>query len=436
MWPSTALRLAARSKIPIWPSATATARIAAVQEYLITTFEDLGVDQAIVKTLAAKEITTPFPIQVEAIPDALAGRDVAGKAQTGSGKTLAFGIPILQRIGSAKPRHPLGLILVPTRELCIQVATELAPIAQSIGKWLGYAYGGASMKKQEEALNLGIDLLVATPGRLIDLEERGIVSLGDVQIVILDEADQMADMGFLPQVRHVLRQIPNFDQMMLFSATLDGAIGSIVNQFMQDPVYHSVEAETETVDTMEHRLIEVHDRDKALVAATIAGTFDRAIMFTRTKRGADRLFSELKDQGVKVGVVHGDLPQRVREKALQQFRDGTIRALVATNVAARGLHIDNVGVVIHYDPPADYKTFVHRSGRTARAGEEGLVVTLLRWNEKIEVRRLARLAEIDVGVEKMLSSDPRLLDLANWEPPPSVVTADKPVWGAQLRRRR
>jgi superfamily II DNA/RNA helicase len=386
--------------------------------------------------LAKKDIVNPFPIQVMAMPDALAGRDVAGKAQTGSGKTLAFGIPALQRIGQAKPRCPLGLIMVPTRELCIQVATELAPIAQSAGKWLGYAYGGASMKKQEDALNAGVDLLVATPGRLIDLEDRGIVSLADVQIVILDEADQMADMGFLPQVRHVLRRITNADQMMLFSATLDGAIGSIVNQFMTDPVFHEVENETETVDTMEHRFIEVHGRDKPLVAGAIADAYDRTIVFTQTKRGADRLYEDLRDQDLKVGVVHGDLPQRVREKALQQFRDGKIKALVATNVAARGLHIDNVDVVIHYDPPSDYKTFVHRSGRTARAGEDGVVVTLLLWNEKIEVRRLARLAEIDVGVEKMFSSDPRLADLAGWEPPPAVITSDKPTWGAPGRRRR
>ncbi len=402
----------------------------------ITTFEELGVDPAVVKTLESKDITDPFPIQVQAIPDALAGRDVAGKAQTGSGKTLAFGIPALQRIGTGRPRHPLALVMVPTRELCIQVANELAPIAQSLGRWLGYAYGGASMKKQEEALNLGVDMIVATPGRLIDLEERGIVSLSDISVVVLDEADQMADMGFLPQVRHVLRRIPAHEQMMLFSATLDGAIGTLVNQFMTDPVFHSVDEETETVETMEHRFIEVHDRDKSLVAATIAGAFDRAIMFTQTKRGADRLYADLRNQGVSVGLVHGDLPQRVRERALSQFREGKLRILVATNVAARGLHIDNVGVVIHYDPPSDYKTFVHRSGRTARAGEEGLVVTLLLWNEKIEVRRLARLAEIDVGVEKMLSSDPRLLDLANWEPPPAVVTSDKPTWGAQRRRRR
>ena len=326
--------------------------------------------------------------------------------------------------------------MVPTRELCVQVANELAPIAQAVGKWLGYAYGGASMKDQEDALNAGVDLLVATPGRLIDLEDRGIVSLNEVQVVILDEADQMADMGFLPQVRHVLRRITNAEQMMLFSATLDGAIGSLVNQFMTDPIYHSVENETETVDTMEHRFIEVHDRDKPLVAGAIAEAYNRTLVFTQTKRGADRLFQDLRDQDLKVGVVHGDLPQRVREKALQDFRDGKIKALVATNVAARGLHIDNVDVVIHYDPPSDYKTFVHRSGRTARAGEEGVVVTLLLWNEKIEVRRLARLAEIDVGVEKMFSSDPRLADLAAWTPPPAVISSDKPTWGAPGQRRR
>jgi superfamily II DNA/RNA helicase len=381
-------------------------------------FTELGVSDDLVAALAHKGIEQPFPIQTMTIPDGLAGRDVCGKAQTGSGKTLAFGIPLIERTEPAEPHRPTALVLVPSRELCVQVARELTPLAHGRGLRLATVYGGVSMGRQIQDLTRGVEILVATPGRLIDLIERKQVTLADVSGVVIDEADQMADMGFLPQVHVVMRAVEGGHQTMLFSATLDGVIASLINSYLTDPVRHEVETPGEVVDTQEHRFIAVHQLDKAKVAAAIAESVDRTLVFVRTKRGADRVRKQLESEGVRAAAIHGDLRQQIRERALRDFANGRIPVLVATNVAARGLHIDDVDIVVHYDPPDDYKSFIHRSGRTARAGEIGLVVTLVLWDQVEDVQRLQRASGLHTEITKMYSNDPRLTDLAAFEPAP------------------
>lgn len=383
---------------------------------MTTTFADLGVSDDLCAALASRGITEPFSIQTIAIPDALEGRDVCGKAKTGSGKTLAFGIPVLERIGTAEPKHPLAIALVPTRELAVQVAEELEPLAKSRGVKIAAVYGGANIERQITKLEKGVDFVVATPGRMIDLVERKAVSLVDLTHVIVDEADRMADMGFLPQVEWLLRQAENKHQTLLFSATLDGVIDSLVRRYQTDPVFHEVESPEVTVDQMTHRFIGVHGMDKIKVAAAISESVDRTIMFTATKHMADRLANSLNDLGVDAAAIHGDLRQNHREKALNDFGDGRLSVLVATDVAARGIHVDDVAVVIHFDPPAEHKTYLHRSGRTARAGSKGLVVTLVLYNEELEVRRMQKRVGLDLPVVEMFSNDSRLSDLAGWDP--------------------
>jgi superfamily II DNA/RNA helicase len=383
---------------------------------MMTTFGTLGVSQDLVEALRSRGIDEPFPIQRLAIPDALAGRDVSGKAKTGSGKTLAFGLPILEHLDSAAPRAPRALALVPTRELAVQVRDELAPLAEVRGRTVEAVYGGARMTAQIDALAKGVDMVVATPGRLIDLIGRGDVRVDEVDRVVIDEADRMADMGFLPQVEWVLRHIPGGHQTLLFSATLDGVVDTLIKRYQRDPVLHEVASRSVTVDEMEHRFIHVHELDKAKVVAAIARSFDRTLIFVNTKRAADRLARDLANEGASARAIHGDLRQTDREKALASFSDGRLPVLVATDVAARGIHVDDVDVVIHYDPPEDHKTYLHRSGRTARAGEEGLVVTLVLWNEELEVKRLQRRLGLDLPLVEMFSNDPRLADLAAWDP--------------------
>jgi len=381
-----------------------------------TSFTALGVSSEIVETLADREITEPFPVQVVTIPDALAGRDVCGRAQTGSGKTLAFGIPMIERTTKCQPRYPRSLVLVPTRELCSQVSDELRPLAEARGLRLASVYGGAPMASQIDKIKKGADIVVATPGRLIDLIDRRVVSVEAVECAVLDEADQMADMGFLPQVHAIMRQIKGSPQVMLFSATLDGAVRSLVNAYLSDPVRHEVESSGDIVDEATHRFLAVHHLDKAKVAAAIIGAVDRTLVFVGTKRNADRVTSRLRDEGVKARAIHGDKRQSEREKVLADFIDGRLPALVATNVAARGLHIDDVDIVMHYDPPQDYKSFVHRSGRTARAGETGLVVSLVEWDQVEDVERLQRASGLNYEIVKMYSNDERLRDLVGFEP--------------------
>jgi len=345
------------------------------------TFAALGVAPDLAGALASSGITSPFAIQSLTIPDALAGRDVCGKAQTGSGKTLAFGLPVIMRMSPAKPRRPKALILVPTRELAHQVQEVLTPLAASRNHRLAAVYGGAPMDRQIKALTRGVEIVVATPGRLIDLGDRGDISLSDVEMLVLDEADRMVDMGFLPQVEWVLRRLPAEHQTLLFSATLDSDVDHLIRTYVRDPARHEVVSSMPTVDSMEHRFLKVHQMDKVKVASAIAQGVFRALVFVRTKRGADRLVVQLRKEGVRAEVLHGDLTQGARQRALQRFTAGDVGLLVATDVAARGLDIDGVDVVIHYDPPEDHKASLHRSGRTARAGEKGVAVSLLLWDQ-------------------------------------------------------
>ena len=383
---------------------------------MTTTFADLGVSDGLCAALESRGITEPFAIQTSAIPDALAGDDVCGKARTGSGKTLAFGVPVIQKIAKAKPKRPLAIALVPTRELAVQVADELAPLARSRDLVVAPVYGGANIERQITKLENGVDFVVATPGRMIDLVERKAVSLADLTHVIVDEADRMADMGFLPQVEWLLRQVEGDHQTLLFSATLDGVVDSLVRRYQTDPKFHEVESPQVTVDQMTHRFIQVHQMDKVKVAAAISKAVNRTLIFTATKHMADRLARELVDLGIDAAAIHGDLRQNHREQALNRFSEGKLAVLVATDVAARGIHVDDVEIVIHYDPPGEHKTYLHRSGRTARAGGEGLVVTLVLYNEELEVRRMQRRVGLDLPIVEMFSNDERLHDLVSWNP--------------------
>ncbi len=390
-------------------------------------FDALGISPDLVRALAP--ITTPFPIQALTIPDALDGRDICGKAKTGSGKTLAFGLPMLQCLAAAPAPtrakatagakatanatkgRPRGLVMVPTRELARQVADVLRPLGEVLNLTMATIYGGTGMDSQIKSLHGPVDVVVATPGRLIDLHQRGDLHLDSVEILVLDEADRMADMGFLPPVEWVLRRLPMPHQTMLFSATLDGEIDYLVRHYLSDPVYHDVAEPVGTISEMEHRFLAVHQMDKAKVAAAVAQASPRTLLFTRTKRGADTLTRNLQREGIKAAAIHGDLPQKLRERALADFTSGKLPVLVATDVAARGIHVESIDVVIHYDPPEDLKTYLHRSGRTARAGEEGLVVTFVLWDQRLEVERLQRRLGISQPVVEVFSNDPRLQNL-------------------------
>jgi len=389
------------------------------------TFEGLGVSPELVAVLNAQGITTAFPIQAMTIADALAGRDVCGKAKTGSGKTLGFGLPTLQRIASdgatpttpSRPARPRGLVLLPTRELAVQVYEVLKPLGEALGLRVTAVYGGADIERQIKSLAKGSDVVIATPGRLIDLGDRGEVNVESLDVLVLDEADRMADMGFMPQVEWVLRRIANKPhQTLLFSATLDGAIDRLVSRYLSDPVFHEVASDTQTVSQMAHHFLQVHQMDRIKVVATICRSFDKTIIFCRTKRGADRLVEQLHKEGVNAAAIHGDLRQAQRERALADFQGGKLPVLVATDVAARGLHIDSVDCVMHFDPPEDQKAYLHRSGRTARAGSTGVVVSLLLWNQVIEAEVIMRRLNLRRPIIEVFSNDPRLSDLANWDP--------------------
>jgi superfamily II DNA/RNA helicase len=381
-----------------------------------TTFEQLGVAPPLVELLASQGITIPFPVQALTIGDGLAGRDVCGKAKTGSGKTLAFGLPLLMRVSKGAARRPRALVLVPTRELALQVGDVLSPLAAAVDRHVAVVYGGADIERQVKRLRQGADVVIATPGRLIDLGERGEASLEDIEIVVLDEADRMADMGFLPQVDWLLRRIKAKHQTMLFSATLDGDVDRLVRRHLHDPVRHEVASARPTVESMEHRFLQVHKMDKVKVAAAVCRGAAKALVFVRTKRGADRLVEQLRREGVRVAAIHGDLRQQVREKALGDFSSGRLHVLVATDVAARGLDIDDVDVVVHYDPPEDHKAYLHRSGRTARAGAGGVVATLVLWDQILEVERIQKRLGLVLPIVEVFSNDPRLVDLAGWSP--------------------
>ena len=383
---------------------------------MTTTFDALGVAPDLVGALEERGITEAFPIQALTIADALAGRDVCGKAKTGSGKTLAFGLPVLQTVKSAEPGRPRALILVPTRELATQVRDELGPIGEARDLSVAAIYGGADIDRQIKKIKAGVEVVVATPGRMIDLIERNELDLTDIGIVVLDEADRMADMGFMPQVEWILRHIPGDHQTLLFSATLDGVVQVLVDRYQRDPVRHEVESEGVTVAQMTHRFLRVHQMDKVKVAAAISRNGTRTLIFSRTKRGADRLVEQLHAEGINAGAIHGDLRQNLRERSLADFTSGKLAVLVATDVAARGIHVDEIDVVIHYDPPEDHKTYLHRSGRTARAGETGLVVTLFLWDQELEIKRLMKRLGVDQPLHEVFSNNPILVDLTAWDP--------------------
>jgi superfamily II DNA/RNA helicase len=307
-------------------------------------------------------------------------------------------------------------VLVPTRELARQVADVLAPLAKAVGKRLAVCYGGTGMDAQIRALRRGVEVVVATPGRLIDLLQRGAAALDAVQVMVLDEADRMADMGFLPNVEWILRQLPSDRQTMLFSATLDQDVNRLIRHDLREPVHHEVHSGTITVSAMEHRFLLVHQLDKVKVAAAVASGAKRTLIFTRTKRGADRLCRDLRNEGVAAAAIHGDLRQHLRERALEDFAGGRLAVLVATDVAARGIHVDGIDIVVHFDPPDDHKGYLHRSGRTARAGEQGLVVTLVLYNQQLAVERIERRLGIRQPIAEVFSNDPRLGDLWSWDP--------------------
>jgi superfamily II DNA/RNA helicase len=393
------------------------------------TFESLGVIQELTKALADEGIVSAFPIQALTVADALAGRDVCGKANTGSGKTLAFGVPLLQRAKAtreaqagrepaSRPAKPLALVLLPTRELAVQVHDVLMPLARTIGLRTVAVYGGADIDRQVNKLRKGVDLVIATPGRLIDLGDRGEIAVDELETLVLDEADRMADMGFMPQVEWVLRRLDHPHQTLLFSATLDGAVDMLVKRYLTDPVFHEVASSTQTVTLMEHRFLQVHQMDKVKVAAAICRAQEKSLLFVRTKRGADRLVENLGKEGIRAAAIHGDLRQANRERALSDFSNGKLAVLVATDVAARGLHIDGVDGVIHFDPPEDHKAYLHRSGRTARAGKAGVVVSLSLWNQLVEMEVIQRRLGLRIPIVEMFSNDPRLADLAAWTPLP------------------
>ncbi|MFH8382603.1 DEAD/DEAH box helicase [Kitasatospora sp. NPDC018058] len=386
------------------------------------TFAELDLPKAILTALTREGVTEPFPIQAATLPDSIAGRDVLGRGRTGSGKTLAFGLPLLARTAGrrADARHPLALVLVPTRELAQQVTEALTPYANAVNLRITTVVGGMGIGRQANAVRRGTEVLVATPGRLDDLIGRGDVNLSDVAITVLDEADQMADMGFLPQVSKLLEQVAENGQRMLFSATLDRNVDRLVKRFLNDPVTHSVDPSAGAVTTMDHHVLQLEPADKASTTAHIASRDGRVIMFVHTKHGADRLAKQLRASGVQAAALHGGKSQPQRNRVLDQFRDGEVSALIATNVAARGIHIDGLDLVVNVDPPIDHKDYLHRGGRTARAGESGTVVTLVLPEQRREVNRLMTVAGIRPTVTKVRPGDADLARITGARTPSGV----------------
>ncbi|MBW4079587.1 MAG: DEAD/DEAH box helicase [Acidobacteria bacterium] len=361
-------------------------------------FADLGVPSNLVERLNSFGINEAFPIQEAAIPDALAGRDVVGKAATGSGKTLAFGLPLMARLGKARPRKPLGLVLVPTRELAAQVQKELANLTDDRGRRVICIYGGTSYNVARKALNFGVDVVVACPGRLEDMLEQGALDLSSITTVVVDEADRMADMGFLPSVRRIVGATPQDRHVMLFSATMGPDVKSLVREFTNDAVIHDVVGE-EAPSDVDHFFWRVPRDQRPQITADIIEQYDRAIIFTRTKHGADRLARQLEERGISAVPLHGDRTQAQRERALRSVKSGQIRVLVATDVAARGIHIDLLPVVVHYDPPAQATDYLHRSGRTGRAGATGAVISLVGEDVIGQVKRLQKALGLPTSIE-------------------------------------
>ncbi|MFF4169576.1 DEAD/DEAH box helicase [Streptomyces sp. NPDC001744] len=388
----------------------------------VTGFAGLGLPPEVLRVLGRLGADEPFPIQAATLPDALAGRDVLGRGRTGSGKTLAFGLPLLVRTAGrrAEARRPLALVLVPTRELAQQVTDALAPYASALGARLATVVGGMSIGRQATALRDGAEVLVATPGRLMDLVERKDCRLDRVGVTVLDEADQMADMGFMPQVTELLDQVRPGGQRMLFSATLDRNVDLLVERYLTDPVVHSVDPSTASVSTMEHHVLHVHGADKFAAATEIAARDGRVIMFLDTKHAVDRFTKHLLGSGVRAAALHGGKSQPLRTRTLDRFRAGEVTVLVATNVAARGIHVDALDLVVNVDPPADGKDYLHRGGRTARAGESGVVVTLVTPEERQDVARVMADAGIRPHVTRVRSGEAALTRITGARKPTGV----------------
>ena len=403
--------------------------LAAAAESLqpVASFAELGLDPRLVSALAARDIRVPFAIQARALPDALAGRDVLGRAETGSGKTLAFGLPMLSRLAGLPDRAarcaPRGLILVPTRELAQQVAGVLTPLGRTLSVSVTTVYGGVPIGRQISRIAGGVDIVVATPGRLIDLLERGACRLTDIRITVLDEADHMADLGFLPSVTRILDETPAGGQRLLFSATLDRGVGTLVRSYLVEPALHAVTPEIVAGGTAEHSVLVLESQDKVAVAAELASRPARTLFFVRTKHGADRLAQQLNRAGVPAAAIHGDRNQNQRQRALDAFTAGHPRVLVATDVAARGIHVDGVELVVHFDPPNDHKDYLHRSGRTARAGATGLVVTLALREQVLQIRQLHAAAGVEPARHHVTAGHPVVREIATTGtpvPPPPV----------------
>ncbi|WP_199549035.1 DEAD/DEAH box helicase [Streptomyces sp. N35] len=376
----------------------------------VTSFADLELPAEVLRTLTEQGVREPFPIQSATLPSALAGSDVLGRGRTGSGKTLAFGLALLVRTAGrrAEPKQPLALILVPTRELAQQVTEALKPYAEALGLRMATVVGGISIGRQIAALRDGAEVVVATPGRLHDLIERKACKLGRVRITVLDEADQMCDMGFLPQVTEALDQVHPDGQRMLFSATLDRDVDELVHRYLHDPVVHSVDPSAGAVTTMAHHVLIVHGPDRYAVTTEIASRDGRVLLFLDTRASVDLLTKHLRAHGVHAAALHSGKSQPERSKTLARFRDGGITALVATNVAARGLHIDDLDLVVNVDPPTDPKDYLHRAGRTARAGASGSVVTLVLSGQRRAMSELTAEAGIDPTVTKVRSGEAEL----------------------------
>ncbi|MET7763752.1 DEAD/DEAH box helicase [Streptomyces sp. NPDC005393] len=396
----------------------------------VETFAELDMAPALLASLTAEGMAVPFPIQAATLPNSLAGRDVLGRGRTGSGKTLAFGLALLARTAGqrAEPRRPLGLVLVPTRELAQQVTDALTPYARSLKLRLTTVVGGMAIGRQVSALRGGAEVVVATPGRLKDLIDRGDCQLNQVGITVLDEADQMADMGFMPQVTALLDQVRPEGQRMLFSATLDRNVDLLVRRYLTDPVVHSVDPSAGAVTTMEHHLLHVHGEDKHATTTEIAARDGRVIMFLDTKHAVDKLTRHLLNSGVRAAALHGGKSQPQRTRTLAQFKTGHVTVLVATNVAARGIHVDNLDLVVNVDPPNDHKDYLHRGGRTARAGESGRVVTLVLPGQRRDMTRLMSTAGITPHTTRVRAGEAELSRITGAQAPSGIpVTITTPV---------
>ncbi|MFF4584097.1 DEAD/DEAH box helicase [Streptomyces sp. NPDC001388] len=388
----------------------------------VASFAGLGLPAEVLRTLDELGVREPFPIQAATLPEALAGRDILGRGRTGSGKTLAFGLPLLTRTAGrrAEPKQPLALVLVPTRELAQQVTEALAPYADALRLRMATVVGGMSVGRQAAALRDGAEVVVATPGRLHDLVERRACRLGRVRITVLDEADQMCDMGFLPQVTEALDQVHPEGQRMLFSATLDRDVDLLVDRYLHAPVVHSVDPSAGAVTTMDHHLLVVHGPDRYAVTTEIAARDGRVLLFLDTKHGVDQLTRHLRASGVRAAALHSGKSQPQRTRTLAQFRDGQVTVLVATNVAARGLHVDDLDLVVNVDPPTDPKDYVHRAGRTARAGESGSVVTLVPSGRRREMSLLLAEAGIEPTITKVRSGEAELSRITGAKAPSGI----------------